>query len=520
MQYMRRLLLLGLAIELICLLALARPLHVFDRVPGPTTDFLKIMGESRRTFAWYVGTFGALFLLYVGAYLVSRRLPQRAAIVVIGFGLLFTATLATAYPAASKDFFGYILESRLYWVHDVNPLVMPRGSVWSDPFRPYSDWTNLTSSYGPAWILLTGLPLAVGHGARLVMADGDLLFTVLAFKGLMLALYAATAVVVVLAVRTMRPELTAAGAVLFAWNPLVLYEVGVNGHNDLSMALFAVLALYFALSGRWWASFPCLALAILMKYTGALFAPPLALYALLIAWKGGWRVRASLALGALLGLATAVVVVAPFWVGVHTFSVFWGFTDYYIFSPFEIAMYVLARFGMPRAEAEALLKPLFFGVSAVVYLAVLAGVRRRPETLVRAAALGVAVYLLIGAFWFHSWYVIWLVPVAAILPTARTAPLAMLFSLTASQLDAVWLIAWRLRWYGDHLGLARGITVVAVFGPVLLYLVVWAVWHNWPAVSAVIRYWWREQWWGVRSMDWAAPAAMVRAATLEPARED
>lgn len=519
---MRRLLLIGIVCEAIYLAALARPLSLFGRFPGLRTDLLAIMGVTPATFAWYVGTFGALFVLYVAAYVVTRRLGARAAAVTLLLGALFAATLMFVYPVASRDFFGYILEARLFWTHGLNPLVMPRGSVWSDPLRPYSDWTNITSSYGPAWILLTGLPLLIGGGNRLVIGDQQLLATFLTFKALAVLLYLGTAVAVYLTVRHLRPRAAAAGTLLYAWNPLVLYEAVANGHNDMAMILFGVLAIFGALKRHWWLAFPCLALAALVKYTGALFAPPLVGYALIVGWRASWRERLHLALGALLGLGAAVAIIAPFWVGPHTFTAFLGFTNYYIFSPYEIATYLLLRLDLPRTTVQHILKPLAFGTFGLVYLVTLARLRAQPQRLLQVMVIGLTAYLLIAAFWFHPWYVTWLVAVAALLPLTRYATLALLFSFTAVLLDAVWLIAWRLKWYGDHLGIGRGMTVLVVFGPVMLYLLGWGLLTVWPSLVAAFQAGWRQHWWaaGRLAPQEQMPAALSPAEALGAAGND
>lgn len=517
---MRRILVLGLISEVVYFLALARPLTLLGRFPGVRTDLTGVIGLSPWTFVWYVATFGVLFALYLWAYLVCRRVSGQAVLPVLFFSTAFAGTLMFTYPVASRDLFGYLQEARLYWAHDLNPLVIPRGAIPSDPVRYYIDWPHLTSSYGPAWALLSGLPLHLAQGHHLSMTDQQLLRTLLAFKGLAVLFYLGTIVAIYLTASHLQPRLATAASLLYGWNPLVLYEVVANGHNDVAMAFFAVLALYGAVTRRWWIAFPALALTVLVKYVGGLVALPLLLYALLVAWRGDWRERGHIALGALLGLATAIAVVAPFWVGPRTFTVFLTFTDYYIFSPYEIALRVLLRFRVPLSTAKQILQPLALAAFVLVFLASLTFLRTQPRRLIQVGALGIAAYLILAAFWFQPWYVSWLLTVAVLLPYSRFATLALLFSFGALMLDAVWLIAWRLNWYGGHLTIGRAVTVLFVFGPVLAYLLWWGGTTVWPYVRAGFAYWWQRQWWAGGRPSLETQSALVSRRILEVVSEE
>src|SRR5690606_23182672 len=141
--------------------------------------------------------------------------------------------------------------------------------------------------------------------------------------------------------------------VLFAWNPFVLLRAVGNGHNDLAMLFFALLALLLVQRREWTLVWPVLAVSVLIKYTTALLGPPLLLYA----WyqtEGSPRQRArALAPGILLAGGVTAVAYAPFWAGLDTFDPVRRQSELMITStPELLRMFVERR--MDEAAASAL----------------------------------------------------------------------------------------------------------------------------------------------------------------------
>ena len=85
------------------------------------------------------------------------------------------------------------------------------------------------------------------------------------------------------------------GSAAFAWNPLILLESAGNGHNDILMVFFLLLAVYFAASDRPWLVIPALVLSISTKFVPVLVFPFFLLY--LIRREETWRRRLTVAVG-------------------------------------------------------------------------------------------------------------------------------------------------------------------------------------------------------------------------------
>ena len=110
------------------------------------------------------------------------------------------------------------------------------------------------------------------------------------------------------------------GTLAYLWNPAIVMEVAGEGHNDLLVVLLVLLTLLLTLSRRALWVVVVMTAAVLTKYVPALLLPLQIRYL----WRGSQErsrlLAAQLALGAVLGLSSAVALFAPFWVGVRTFE--------------------------------------------------------------------------------------------------------------------------------------------------------------------------------------------------------
>jgi hypothetical protein len=244
---------------------------------------------------------------------VSRLSARRSILwLVLGVSLLFNLTLVLAMPPAfSTDSLNYLAYGRMVAFYHLNPYVAIPSAMVSDPMLTLTFW-DIVCPYGPLWV---GVSTAVAG----VAGYGGLLAGVLLLKGLAgLAHLGLAALLFTLASGEKAPSSGGippiAVALGVAWSPLFLLEGAGNGHNDLVMLLLAVGGLLAFRRNRPWLGYILLLLSVLIKYVSALL-----LLFLLLAWiYRQEKLRARLLLLAkaiLLGLATALVAVLPFWHG-------------------------------------------------------------------------------------------------------------------------------------------------------------------------------------------------------------
>jgi hypothetical protein len=90
---------------------------------------------------------------------------------------------------------------------------------------------------------------------------------------------------------------------------------------------------------------------------------------------------------------------------------------------------------------------------------------RRPERLPRAMFEVVFAYLLFGALTYRSWYVIWLVGVAAVLPLGWVTARAVAWSATALFIYAFYIWVWH--WWEPGFPTIQKVAVAAMYLPPL-----------------------------------------------------
>jgi hypothetical protein len=248
-----------------------------------------------------------LFLLLALLYLLGYRLlANQPDLTRSGKLAIFVMFLGPAlanlfiYPVGALDVFNYLVELKLAYGYGQNPYLVTFAAYRSDPYALPAFLVNMPLFYGPVWLLIYGLPVAVVGFASII----TLLNAVRVLNLLVLAL---TGVVIVRSQEERRQGWLA--AYLFLANPLVVFESVGNGHNDVLMTLFLVAALVTYPRRSAFAG-PLLGLSALVKLFTAVLAP-LFLTAMVRERWGRRRLAAAASLTAL----ALVVTVAPFWAG-------------------------------------------------------------------------------------------------------------------------------------------------------------------------------------------------------------
>jgi hypothetical protein len=258
----------------------------------------------------------AAVMLWLGAtyvltlVLLDRGLAARAQavwIVIVG-AVVFQATLFWLPGLLSQDVFSYIAYGRLAAIYDLNPYVWPP-SVLRDPVVPWvaDVWRSYASPYGPAWIGLQWLVARVTDG--LAISDQALVYRLIA-NVLLLANLGLLWRLLGRLTPLSPPQRTTALAAL-AWNPLVLFEIAANAHNDVLMVSFSLLGLLLFRHSSWGVlSSAAFAAGTLVKYLSGLGLVwlTLASAARAIDWS---RRTARVVVVGLIAVGVVVVVAAP-----------------------------------------------------------------------------------------------------------------------------------------------------------------------------------------------------------------
>jgi hypothetical protein len=333
----------------------------------------------------YLGFERLALALYVVVLLCAWAIPGRA----LGMlGGLAVGAFILAPPLLSLDVFSYASYARLEVLHHLNPYSHSPSAAPGDQAAAFvEDWRGQVSVYGPLFTIGT-LPLAK-------LGLGGFVWSLKAIAGACV-LGTAWLVARLAVVRGLDPRPAAA---LVALNPLVLVHVVGGAHNDAVMMLVMTAAVAALVAGRELAGGAGIVAAAGVKASGA-FAIPFALV--------GERRRSRVLIGA---AATAAALVA---IGLAAF----GSSVTEAFSVVGANQDLASRASLPTALhhdlglsldlARGLLLALYGGL--VAWLLVWTA---RGGDWIRAAGWA-ALGLLLASAYVTPWYVIWVLPLAAI----------------------------------------------------------------------------------------------------------
>ena len=336
------------------------------------------------------------------------------------------AGFAAAPVLFSHDVYSYVDYARLAVVHGLDPYVHPPAAAPADPVYREVEWTEATSAYGPLFTLAT-LPLAwLPVWAAVAALKAAAALSVLAIALLVARLAPARGVA----------PLPAAAFV--ALNPVVLLQVIGGAHNDAIAMLAAMLGVAALLAAREATGGGALAAAVAIKASTLVIAP----FALLgtrsrdSPHQGGVNVgyarpgRAALRFLTGFAVAAAAVALAAYaafgWDWLNAFGLAGenqGRTSH-MSVPITTARLTGLDPTAVRAGAIALYAALFAYLLAWTW---------RGGDWLRGAAWA-TLGLLLATAWLLPWYIVWLLPLAAL---SRDRPLqALTLALTAFQLPA------------------------------------------------------------------------------------
>ena len=359
--------------------------------PAGSEHFRRAIGVPRLEVAldlYRLGFRAWLCLAWAGYLAVvalgARGVPllrRRSAHLLIGGVVLAAACLFP--PSLSCDVYGYVAYGRMVAVYGVNPYAAGPIDVLlakGDPVGPFLQW-NIPAPYGPLWI-------SVARLFAWLTSNAPVFAQVLMMK----LLGGAGVVAVAIAGRRVAERLVPGRGdltlIAIGLNPLFVIEGAGNGHNDLVMMAFVVLALDAGLAGRSRLAALSAGMAAAIKFLPLVLVPWLVVFAArrLQAW---WpRVR-SMAIDAVMAALPLVVSYAPYWFGAGTLR---GVSQ-------------RLGGGQPLSATIA----VGIGAALVGYGALTAWVLRNgaPRMLVGWLVVAGAVFLFATGMWL-PWYLTWI----------------------------------------------------------------------------------------------------------------
>jgi hypothetical protein len=387
-----------------------------------------------------------MFAVYVLAlYFVARRgVPQqmKTTRTLLWIGIVVVGLIFVLLPGmASKDIFVYADYGDIFGRHGANPyFVLPIQVSPGDQLTQTDGWSNAFSAYGPLWSFVTAL---------MAIALGDHpLSNFYAYRVLGLVCHIINIFLVGMIIRAAgRSERAATlGMLIYAWCPLTLFESILGGHNDAFMSVFLLLGIWLAFRAEhkgltrpanYLPAIIALSLAGLVKFTTI---PVVIFFLVLLAgkalglpatsarslqWKNAFK---HVLIAGVIFVAITFIFYVPFWIGHSVKDILLSFGAPPSSSASQNSLmkvgviYLKAHHDASGLTGHIMsilashtLWTLFevLGLCACFALSVWrtwTAPTMRTFVLSSLAALSI---LLLVTPWFYSWYVIWLIALAA-----------------------------------------------------------------------------------------------------------
>lgn len=411
------------------------PYDIFTHVDRTPISMPEIADRKPLPAALFLLTFAALFALYAIAYRLCRLQPARElAPFVLLLGLALALPLCLTYPIGAGDVVDYVTHGEELAYFGENPLVIPPAWVEGARFAAYSAFRYISPNYGPLWIHISAL-------VAWTMGNQSLLLNLLGFKAVAVLSYLAQAVFIYVILRRREPTHALAGLLFFAWNPLILYEFAVNGHNDATMMALALLGILFWELERPLLMTAALTLSLLIKIPTA---PLMPLFLLAAARARSDRLLSfkTLFSGGLLVLAIVGLAYFSLPDPLPALTNLSQRSDLFTHSLPMIVSLLLRMAGWEREAVQQAVR-----LAALAALGGWYGIRListwvKPGRALENAYLFVLFLLLFTTLWFQPWYATWLVALAALRPTPSAPGQAGLFSATVMVSYVVYGFVW------------------------------------------------------------------------------
>ena len=344
-------------------------------------------------------------LLYVVVLCAARSLGARLALgAVAAVHLLFLL----APPLLSHDVFSYIAYARLGVANHLNPYTHAPADIPNDPGFTHAGSIYAVSAYGPVFTLLTYPLSPLG-----VPAAFWILKVVAALSSL-----GVVALVWRIALRLGRDPLLP--ALIVGLNPLVLVHVVGGAHNEALTLLLTMAGVLLWVSAREPAGVAVATLATGIKASAGLAVPFLVVRDL------------RRTIGAAVAVVVALALLGLLAFGTHALDAFsligdnQGRTSRFSF-PYKTAQLLGALLPGGRLDYRDGVRVAFALAFAAVFLWLLWRTWRRMID--PLDAIGWATFaVLIATAWLVPWYILWLLPFAALSSDGRLRVATMALS--------------------------------------------------------------------------------------------
>lgn len=426
------------------------------------TDLGAITSYSHAGFLQFVIVFSFLFLLFGLAWWEVHKYRDRATLwTILGFGGIFALTTSFVYPITATDIFNYIAQGLILVQYHANPIIVVPAHFARDPLMKLArDFFTVSSPYGPLDQLIQALPI--------VIAGRNVLASLLIIKFMSSALLIIEAFFIYKILSHVAPKLALAGALALAWNPFALLEYSANSHNDITMMLFVIIALFALLKEHHLWAIALITASALIKFASLPLILLFFIYS--IFHQQTYKERIYYTIKAIfLFLALMIDSFALFWAGPQTLQRLFNVSQGYLFS-FSIFLLDLSWPSLSYNQTKAIGWVLF----GACYLYTLWLSSRDFLHMLKGCFIAMFALLICGLTYIQPWYLIWAFSLAILVPqtSVSLAAFFLVYSGTLTELGHAYIAPWSRSQYLNIFVITNSIVYLFIFFPPLLILLV------------------------------------------------
>jgi hypothetical protein len=416
---------------------------------APLYDHLGLTARAGDPRGAYPFLYLTLFALYgIAAAAVFRKRHGESYLgLIVGLAVLFRAALLLASLVLSDDLYRYIWDGRVQRA-GINPYLYPPSAPELAALRDEHVYPRINRPEAP-----TIYP----PGAQMLFVAIATLFpdSITGMKGIMILFDLGTMILIIRLLK--KKDIDPDRVLLYAWSPLVIFELAGSGHLEALMLPFVLLALLAGIEGKSFLAGTALGTATLIKLYPAALLPAL--------HRRGDRVFP------LVVAATIFVGYLPYVTGAGGKVL--GFLPGYFATEedFNVGLRDVLAFALGPFTASARPVAILLVTALLASVALFLARRGQDGDVLWRGYLMVTAYLLLLPTSLHPWYVIWILPFLCFFPTW-----GWLYLTGAIALSYV-------KYLHEPELLPLGIRLVE-FVPLVALLIVETLWHRRAATHA------------------------------------
>jgi len=455
------LLLLGIMSELVYFSYL---LHDFPvtRYFMELTEMGALNGYSHRGFFKFLIAFSFLFILFGFAWWDVRKFQDRATLwTILSFGGVFALTTIFVYPVTAIDIFIYIVHSLIIVQYHANPMITAPSHFAPDPLMQLAGgFINVPSPYGPLAQVIQASLVAIG--SRNIFAS--LLLLKLIFSVMLII----EAFFIYKILSHIAPKFALPGTLALAWNPFALFEYSANGHNDIAMTLFIVLAVFALIKEHHVWALMLITASALIKFSSLPLIPLFFIYSFV--HQPTIKNRIIYAIVSIIGSSGLILAIwAPFWAGPQTLQPLLNVTQGKLYS-FSMFLQDFSSNSISFANAELIGWALF----GICFFYALWLSLRDLSHMLKGCAITMFSLLAFSATYIQVWYLIWPFVLAILIPRTEVslAAILLLYAATLVELVHAYVFPWGTFSSTPAFAIVNSVAYFIIFFPPILFLLV------------------------------------------------